>query len=200
MAPLVDEVAGAVAPRADKPFAFFGHSMGALVAFEVAHALRRGGKAEPLHLFVSACAAPHLQLDSRRHLRGLSAPELIRLVQALDSGRQEGLEDDGIIGRRLPLLRADLSVCETYAPREDTRLDCPLTTYGGIDDPIVSPADLEAWRDYTTGSCLGHVFRGDHFFLSGSGRLPMLRAFQRELEVLTDRHGSRAIDERATPG
>lgn len=187
MAPLVDGVLAAITPTLDRPFAFFGHSMGALVAFETAHALRLSGGDEPLHVFVSGCAPPHrhASLDRRRH--DLDERRLIQLVKHLNAGGDAILEDTAIIRRRLPLLRADLAVCETYRWDERGPLQCPLTVYGALDDPIVSVAELDEWRDYTAASFLKRVFPGGHFFLMEGARDQMMRLLGRELDVLLDR-------------
>ncbi|HSN24945.1 MAG TPA: alpha/beta fold hydrolase, partial [Kofleriaceae bacterium] len=188
MAPLVEGVLDAIVPALDRPFAFFGHSMGALVAFEIAHALRGARRAEPSQVFVSACAPPHRHAAPDRRRHDLDEPRLIQLVKHLNAGGDAILEDTAIIRRRLPLLRADLAVCETYQVGDRRPLGCPLTVYGAINDPIVTVAELDEWRDYTAASFLKRVFPGGHFFLMESARDQMMRLLGRELDVLLDRH------------
>ncbi|GHA05929.1 thioesterase [Streptomyces tauricus] len=160
-------------------YALFGHSMGALLAYEVAHELRDRGLAEPAHLFVSGSRAPHLYGDRRDHT--LSDAELRQLVRDLG-----GLGADDTIGgsyleRRLPVLRADLTVCETYrwAPRRP--LSCPMTAFSATRDPIAPAHEMEAWRVHTRGSLLRHHVEGDHFFLNGPSRPYLLREIRAEL-------------------
>ncbi len=188
MAPLVDGVLAAIEPTLDRPFAFFGHSMGALVAVETAHALRRAGRDEPLHVFVSACAPPHRHAAPERRRHDLDERRLIQLVKHLNGDGDGILDDTAIIRRRLPLLRADLAVCETYEYDERRPLDCPLTVYGALGDPIVTVPELDEWRDYTAASFLKRVFPGGHFFLIERARDQMMRLLGRELDVLIDRH------------
>lgn len=188
MQPLVDGVLAALVPTIDRPFAFFGHSMGALVAFETAHALRESAGIEPWQVFVSACAPPHRHASPERRRHDLDERRLIQLVKHLNAGGDAILEDTAIIRRRLPLLRADLAVCETYEVDERRPLDCPLTVYGALSDPIVSVAELDEWRDYTAASFLKRVFPGGHFFLMERARDQMMRLLGRELDVLLERH------------
>ncbi len=197
MAPLLDGVLTAIEPTLDRPFAFFGHSMGALVAFELAHALEASGGVGPLQVFVSACAPPHRQTAPERRRHDLDDGSLIRLVKLLGGGGDWSLDDTDIIRRRLPLLRADLAVCETYEVGDRAPLGCPLTVYGAVNDPIVSVTELDEWRDYTAASFLRRVFPGGHFFLMEHARSQMLRLLGRELDVLIERHGDPMCLERS---
>jgi surfactin synthase thioesterase subunit len=189
MAPLVEDALAAIAPTLDRPFAFFGHSMGALVAFETAHALASAGRAGPLQVFVSACAPPHRQAAPERRRHDIEEGRLIQLVRELNAGGDASLDDTAIIRRRLPLLRADLAVCETNELGDRGPLACPLTVYGALADPIVPVAELDEWRTYTAASFLKRVFPCGHFFLMEQARHQMMRLLGRELDVLIERHG-----------
>jgi surfactin synthase thioesterase subunit len=183
MGPAVREVADAIEAYADRPFAFFGHSMGALLAFEVAHALRARGRRVPLQLFVSACRAPHFHGTQTTH--ELPSSRLIAVVRELGSVTED-LGGSDLVRRRLPLLRADLSICERYELTPHPPLSCPITAFGATDDPIVSGDELEHWSEYTRASFVKRTFAGDHFFVHGERRTPLLRALRRELEHLAD--------------
>ncbi|MFG2346881.1 thioesterase II family protein [Streptomyces phaeochromogenes] len=180
MGPLVSDLADALVElELAHDYALFGHSMGALLAYEVACELRDRGRPEPTHLFVSGSKAPHLYGDRRDH--ELSDAELRQLVSDLG-----GLGADDTIGssyleRRLPVLRADLTVCETYrwAPRHPLR--CPMTAFSATQDPIAPAHETEAWRVHTRGSLLRHHVEGDHFFLNGPSRPHLLRTIRAEL-------------------
>jgi len=181
MAPLVRDVSAAIARKLERPFAFFGHSMGALVAFEVAHALRARALPGPSLLFVSGCRAPHLHGTQRTH--ELPETGLIEAVRRLGGLGKEGGESD-LLQRKLPLLRADLAVCERYQVGSHEPLTCPITACGAVDDPIVSAESIEPWGEYTRGSCVRRRFAGDHFYLQGEQRGPLLRCLSRELDYL----------------
>jgi medium-chain acyl-[acyl-carrier-protein] hydrolase len=166
LAALIDEVADAVGPFADRPFALFGHSMGALVAFELARELRRRGAA-PRWLFVSGCRAPHRQTSS-----GLSGLPDERFVDGLN--QKYGGIPDAILNEPelleffLPIVRADLSLVDGYRHREEQPLDCPISGFGGAADPNVGHDDLVAWREHTAARFEYEVLPGGHFFVRDS--------------------------------
>ncbi|MFD9905353.1 thioesterase II family protein [Streptomyces sp. NPDC059063] len=165
-------------------YALFGHSMGALLAYEVACALRERGEPEPRHLFVSGSRAPHLYGDRSDHT--LADADLRRLVHdlgALDPGDRVG---GAYLERRLPVLRADLTACERYRWRPRRPLDCPMTAYSATRDPLAPAPLVEAWRAYTRASLLRRHVAGDHFFLTGTGRQPLLRDLRTELTRSTE--------------
>ena len=186
MESLIEVLVDAMEAHLDRPFAFFGHSMGALVAFEAAHELAARGRPEPLHLFVSGCRPPHLN-TVRTH--ELSSSKLINVVKNLGSASDSKIAVIDI-HERLPVLRADLSICERYQWNPRTPLSCPVTVFAGTEDPIVRARDVELWSEYTSGSFLKRILQGDHFsFLQGSERDPFLRLLRRELEQLIERSG-----------
>ncbi|MEV0523452.1 alpha/beta fold hydrolase [Streptomyces sp. NPDC050439] len=161
-------------------YAFFGHSMGALLAYELACELRERGMPEPRHLFVSASRAPHLHGDRSDH--ALTDTQLRDFVRDLG-----GLDVAGTVGtayfeRRLPVLRADLRVCDTYQWRPRPPLNCPMTAFSATGDPIASVPQMEAWRAYTGSSFLRRHHPGGHFFLNEEPqRTRLLRDIRDEL-------------------
>lgn len=157
-------LAEALGPRLDRPFALFGHSMGALLAFETARTLRRTGQPLPAALFVSARRAP--QRPSRRPpLHQLSDTELIAELRALDGTPPAVLEDEELLGLMLPIVRADLKAVETHDHHPEPPLDCPIRAFGGTRDSI-APDDLRAWSVQTTRGFALTMFDGGHFFLN----------------------------------
>jgi surfactin synthase thioesterase subunit len=191
---LVDAVLAVIQPHLDRPFAFFGHSMGALVAFATSCELLRASRPGPEHLFVSACVAPHRHCEPARRIGHLASDELARVVAELGAAREHDVDDAALIYRRLPILRADLAVCETYQVGKSTRLTCPMTVYGGEDDPIAAPGALEEWREYTAASFLTRIFPGNHFYLVARSRLRMLRVLGRELDLHVGRSRGASTD------
>jgi medium-chain acyl-[acyl-carrier-protein] hydrolase len=178
LAPLVKALAEAIVPKLDKPFALFGHSLGALVCFELARELRRHGF-PPSHLFVSAGRAPHLPRQGTP-IYDLEEKAFLKELRRLNGTPEELLSNPELMEIVLPILRADFSIYETYAYSTEAPLDCPITSFGGLQDRRVSQPDLLAWRGETCGTFSLQLFNGDHFFLNTS--LPsLLRAISNEL-------------------
>lgn len=181
--PLVEAMAEALLPHLDKPFAFFGHSMGALTSFELARYLRRVHNREPLHLFVSAHRAPHLpRVEAPTYL--LPDQELVEELRQLDGTPEELLNHPEMMQLMLPIIRADFEVCERYDYHEEAAiLTCPVTALGGLTDGQVSRWQLEGWREQTRGSCTVRMFPGGHFYLldEQSSFIPMMARTLHEL-------------------
>lgn len=164
MGPLVESLANAVGGMDDVPLAVFGHSLGALIAFELAHRLQAARRQTPLHLFISGQAAPHL--PGRRpaiHLRPSS--DIIAELRRLGGTPAAALEDPELLELMLPVVRADFAVCETYTYQYQVTLECPITVMGGFQDTEASLQELAAWRGYTTADFRLQMFEGDHFYL-----------------------------------
>jgi len=161
---LVEPIASALEPVLDKPFAFFGHSMGGLIAFEVARFFRRQERALPGHMFVSGRPAPQLNSE-RSPLYNLPKEELLAELQQLEGTPREVLEHPELMDLMLPILRSDFSICDTYEYREEAPLACPITAFGGLQDSDVSRRKVEAWREQTSATFTLRMFPGNHFFI-----------------------------------
>jgi medium-chain acyl-[acyl-carrier-protein] hydrolase len=161
---LIAFLSDTVAPYLDKRFAFFGHSMGALVAFELAHRLRDLGHQEPVALYVAAQPAPQL-LNRQPRMHDLPDAQLRAELRRLGGTPPEVLYNDEFMALLLPTLRADLEVCETYTYTAPAPLSCPIVAYGGAADPDVSEEDLKAWAQHTTGAFAYAMLPGGHFFI-----------------------------------
>jgi medium-chain acyl-[acyl-carrier-protein] hydrolase len=164
--PLVDALMEAMGPHLGRPYAFFGHSMGALVAHEAAQRLGRLGAPPPCRLFVSGARAPDRMTGGRLHM--LPDAEFAAALGELNGTPQEVLEHQELMDLLMPTLRADFEVCETYEHRERELLACPITAFGGSQDCEVSSEDLRAWARMTRASFESFVLPGDHFFLGPS--------------------------------
>ncbi|MFE9700315.1 thioesterase II family protein [Streptomyces sp. NPDC006270] len=164
---VVKEAAAVLGPALDgRPYALFGHSLGALIAFELARELRRSYGAEPAHLSVSARSAPHLPL---RHAVVHQLPDDL-FLDALDvrfNAIPPAIRDEPQMrALYLPVLRADVTLLETYAYTEEAPLDCPITAYGGMEDPEFRGTELAEWSRHTASSHRLRMFPGGHFFLN----------------------------------
>jgi acyl transferase domain-containing protein/glutamate-1-semialdehyde aminotransferase/surfactin synthase thioesterase subunit len=163
LAPLVDHLHRMLLPELDVPFACFGHSMGALLAFELARALRRAGDAEPVHLFVSGEPAPQLP---RPPVAAAELDDDALLVRMAEYGMPEvGLTDPWLRASLLPRLRADLSVCASFRHTPAPPLTCPISVFGGRSDPLARPDELAAWAEHGCAPFRLRMFDGDHFFM-----------------------------------
>jgi medium-chain acyl-[acyl-carrier-protein] hydrolase len=166
MRPLVIDLAAAMTGLLDRPFMLFGHSMGALVAFELARELRRVDAVTPIALFAAACPAPQLP-RRQKPLHALPSTQLWAEIRRLGGTPDPVLQSEDLMAMLEPALRADLAICETYEYLDDRPLDCPLTVIAGADDDDVSAAELEAWRTQTSSSFRVEMLRGGHFFAGG---------------------------------
>lgn len=167
MAELAPVVTDALAPLLDRPFAFYGHSMGAILAFEVAHELRARGLAPPVALFPAAHQAPTIPHQGAVSER--ADLELMAYVTKM-SDTPQLREHPELLRLILPTLRCDLALCDTYTYRPRGRLACAVTALGGIDD-TVSRAELDAWGAETDGPFDVALMPGGHFFLPAAREL-----------------------------
>jgi surfactin synthase thioesterase subunit len=159
----------------DRPYVLYGHSLGGVVAFELARALGGSGLRAPSHLFVSASRAPQLP---REHpaIRHLADPELLEEVhRRYDSVPLQLMNDPELRQLLVPCLRADLTLLETYEYREAEPLACPLTCFGATRDRMVRREAMEPWRVHTRKEFQLHMVEGDHLFLQ-SARSSLLAA------------------------
>jgi medium-chain acyl-[acyl-carrier-protein] hydrolase len=178
----VEPLAQDLADRLDTslPFAFFGHSFGALAAFELARLLRRQGRKTPEVLLVSGLPAPHLQRQ-RPHIAHLPDPELVTALRDQFDLTDELLQAPELLEMVLPIMRADFAVVESYEYREEPPFDFPLRVFGGLSDPEATREELEGWQKQSTRPVSVRMFPGGHFFLNSSEEfLPALSAALRE--------------------
>lgn len=179
---LVQDISKAIIPYLNKPFAFFGHSMGALVSFELARYLRRMQAPIPAQLFVSGRSAPHIA-DADPPTYDLPEAEFVETIRSLNGTPREVLEHPELMRLMIPLLRADFSVCQTYSYTVEHPLDCPITALGGLQDNEVARENLDAWGEHTTSDFKLEMLPGDHFFLN-SCQTQVLRIVSQELYQL----------------
>lgn len=164
MRELVESLAADIAPHAERPYALFGHSMGASIAFELAHRLTDLGAHRPQHLVVAGCAAPHRQ-QAAPSVRSRTDAELVTELRRLGGTPHAVLDDERLLAFALPVLRADWSVADGYGYRPTAALDVPITILGSAADPEVALDELQQWGRHTHAGAQVFVFPGDHFFV-----------------------------------
>jgi medium-chain acyl-[acyl-carrier-protein] hydrolase len=174
---LAERAVAGLRPLLDVPYAFFGHSMGALLSFEMARRLRQR---PPVKLVVSAHSAPPLAREREQFRHRLSDAEFIEELKRLDGTPAEVLENPELVELVMPMLRADFEAVETYAYAPEPPLACPTVAYGGREDVNVPAEHMEAWRELTTGPFRLHMFAGGHFYLN-THRNELLAELQRDL-------------------
>ncbi|MGZ9233885.1 MAG: thioesterase II family protein [Anaerolineales bacterium] len=163
--PLAEALSQALVRYLDRPFSFFGHSMGGLVSFEVARQLRRHYALTPVHLFISGRWAPHIR-DARPKLQQLPEKEFLAAVESrYGELPRVVLEDQELLKLFLSILRADLTLLENYQYTTEAPLECPISVFGGLQDSNVRREELLAWRDQTTSHFDLKMFPGAHFFI-----------------------------------
>ena len=164
---LAETLCEVLRPLLDRPFALFGHSMGAYIAFELARRLGAAHGQTAAHLFVSGAAAPD-RTPRRPPLHSLPEQDLIRALNALGGTPASVLARDELVAALLPTIRADLMLAETYIAPRSPPLPCSITAFGGANDAIDRRA-LQAWSNFTEGAFRLHMLPGNHFFVARAG-------------------------------
>ncbi len=161
---LVEAIALSILPYLDKPFAFFGHSMSAVISFELTRLINKKYGLLPVHLLIAGRHAPQLS-DRHPPIHTLPEPDFIQGLCRYNGMPKQVLENTELMEVFLPILRADFAICETYKYLDKPPLSCPITAFGGILDSETSVEELEAWRNQTNNSFSLHLLPGDHFFI-----------------------------------
>ena len=177
--PLINALSEAILPYLDRPFAFFGHSMGAKIAFELARRLSQKGL-DALHLFVSGARGPQ---TPRMEPPTYALPDLdfLETVRELNGTPNEVLENPELMRLIIPLLRADFELVQNYVYNPGPPLRCPITAYGGLEDRHAPREHIKAWAWETNASFTMRMFPGDHFFIN-AGRSLVLQSVAQGLQ------------------
>jgi medium-chain acyl-[acyl-carrier-protein] hydrolase len=166
---LIQALADAIVGDNKSPFAFFGHSLGALIAFELARYCRLHGLRSPVHLLCSGCEAPQHRSPSRQY-HELDEDGLIDVLKEYRGTPAEALENRELMAVVLPVIRADFELSEKYCYAVSRPLDVPITVLAGKLDDQLAPEQLQGWQKETSKMCRIIWFEGDHFFLNSDQR------------------------------
>ena len=179
---LIAAAAPALRPLMDMPFCFFGHSMGAVVSFELARHLRRTDGPMPLGMFVSGRRAPHVPNPDPPKF-DLPESEFIEEIQRLNGTPDEALQSRELMQLMLPVLRADCEVIDTYTYVDESPFSIPVTAFGGLTDDEAPRDEMDAWSEQTSGRFVLRMLPGDHFFLQ-TARTSLTGLIARDLQQL----------------
>ncbi|MGW0810706.1 thioesterase II family protein [Nonomuraea sp. NPDC002799] len=177
LADLVPALLDGLAPTMSKPFAIYGHSMGGLVAFELARRLSAEGARMPVHLYVSGCGP--VPIPAGRRMGELPDDEFIDGLKEMNGTPPEFFDDRDLVDLLLPTIRADFRLSEDSSAREGVRLPVPMTAFAGEHDTNAPPEEVERWREHAAAGFGFHVYPGDHFFMHDCA--PMLDVLRRGL-------------------
>jgi medium-chain acyl-[acyl-carrier-protein] hydrolase len=177
--PLVVAAADAMAPGLQGRFAFYGHSMGATISFELARELRRRKLDLPCHLFVSGRQAPTVP-ESEPPIFDLPHQEFLAAIKRLNGTPNEFFDHPELQELFMPLLRADFEMVDTYEYVPEPPLACPISVYGGEQDIRVHFESLVAWEKQTSAKFSVRMLPGDHFFIDGH-KMEFIKAFRNDL-------------------
>lgn len=166
---LLSVLAIALLPYFNKPFAFFGHSMGGLIGFELTRLLRKKFARSPVHLFVSGCRAFHLP-NLNPTINSLDDEEFKQAIADYGGTPQEVINNEEMMELLMPTLRADFALFENYVYHQESPLDIPITVFGGKQDKLVTQEELAAWQKHTSTDFSLYLFEGGHFFLEEKRR------------------------------
>lgn len=181
MTEAVEALTAALLPMLDRPFCFFGYSLGGLAAFETVRRLRRLGAPLPARLLIAAAEAPHCEHARTPPVHRLSDADFVAELRRFKGTPEIVLQTPELLGALVPMLRADFEMLETYVAADEPPPAVPIAAYGGAADDEVPPDKLAAWSEATSGGFSMQFFPGDHFFLKTSLD-PLLAAVGRELE------------------
>ena len=188
---VVDALVPAMLPFLDKPFLFFGHSMGALISYECARRLQQRHEPGPARLIVSARVAPH-SIPPRPPLHALPEDEFVAGLKAMNGTPPEVFENKELLDLVLPMLRADFAISEAYRYESSEKLSCDIVAFGGLRDKETFRSGLMEWGELTSGSFNLRMLPGDHFYLRNE-QSAFLRMLSAEIYQAVSRDTSKPV-------
>jgi medium-chain acyl-[acyl-carrier-protein] hydrolase len=174
----------------DKPYIFFGHSIGALISFELTRTLRKEGMQQPERLVVSGTKAPQVP-PKESPIHHLPDPELIEKIRAYNGTPSDIIENKELMDIYLPIIRADFCISETYSYHSEPPLSCPIIALGGLDDDTFDSQNLLKWKEQTSAVFQYELLPGDHFFIKSAYQKVIgivNKILYKEVEQLTTRN------------
>lgn len=189
MKTLVSTLADQIPQKPEYAYAFYGHSMGAVIGFELARELRMRYGTEPAALFLSGRRAPHVP---RVYPVSFDLPEdqFIAELRRLNGTPEGVLADPRLLDLFLPLLRADFQVIEAYEYEIQRRLSCPITAYGSLHDVAASIQEMQVWQEHTVAEFQMRLFPGGHFFIQEESNVDFLETFGRDVLATVEAIGA----------
>jgi medium-chain acyl-[acyl-carrier-protein] hydrolase len=164
---VVQSIVAALQDYQDLPYAFFGYSLGSLLAFEVSRELRRQNLQVPLHLYIAALGAPHLP-PPHPPISYLDNEAFVKKVEYYYQPQGEAWENRELREFLLPVLRGDIALYESYSYQESGPLTCPIDVFAGDSDRATPEESTRYWSTQSEGETVHHLFPGGHFFIDGS--------------------------------
>ena len=168
MAEAVDDVYKIIGSQiTDVPYCFFGHSMGGIIAYELALKIRELKKPQPIHIFFSGRGAPHVRgSGDEKNIHTLSEEEFKKEIIELGGTPKEFFEHPELLDVLLPMLRSDFKIAECYQGKNAiVPFDHDITVFIGKEEDVTAE-QMHGWREQTSGICTIHYFNGDHFFVN----------------------------------
>ena len=175
-------IAAAIVSECNKRFAFFGHSMGAMLSFEITRCLREQYGRKPEQIFVSGRRAPHLP-KTEPQTYDLPEDEFIEELRRIEGTPEAVLNNEELLQLYIPVLRADFQACQTYFYEEGPPLDCPIVAYCGTEDEEENVETMDAWREQTSKSFKLYKIPGNHFFIH-ENESALLQSLSEEIGLL----------------
>ncbi|MFZ1289610.1 MAG: thioesterase domain-containing protein [Melioribacteraceae bacterium] len=178
---VVNQIFEALKEFMDLPYIFFGHSMGALISYELAFTIESNLYPTPKKLYLSAHNAPNIKRNGKL-MHQLNKDEFLSELIRMDGINKEILEHEELMELVLPIIRSDYQLCETYKFSERANLNIPFHVFGAQDDYDVQPDNLILWNDLTKADFKMDIFEGDHFYIIKQKDI-FLQKFRQLLEM-----------------
>ncbi len=164
LAEIIEEAFLSINRIIDRPYIFWGHSLGGIIGYEMARHIRTNNHPLPKHLFVTGIRAPQVP-KREKDVYDLPRDEFIEKIKEMGGTPEEIFNHEEMLDIMIPILKKDFKIYEMYRFTPDMPMPFPITAIGGLDDKFVSKEDLEQWSVHTSSLFDMHMLAGDHFFI-----------------------------------